>query len=72
MSFKPEVSTDSSGKFYGNALAFATEQEAKDNAHDLFMRWMLCTGHRAVESDEPVSHTYVDGVLSAVVQEVAA
>ena len=70
MSFKPEVTTGSDPTFYGNALAFATEQEAKDNAHDLFMRWMLCTGHRAVESDEPVSHTYVDGVLAAVAQEV--
>ena len=35
MSFKPEVSTDSSGKFYGNALAFATHEEALANAEDL-------------------------------------
>lgn len=69
MSFKPEVTTGSDKTFYGNGLAFATEQEAKDSAHDLFMRWTLCTGHRAVESDEPVSHTYVDGVLGDAVRE---
>jgi len=63
MSFKPFVSTIGDDKFYGNALAFATEAEALDNARDLFQRWMLCTGYRAIESDEPVSHAWVDGQL---------
>lgn len=66
MSFKPQVTTGVDPTFYGNALAFATEAEALANAKDLFERWILCTGHRAIESDEPVSHTYVDGVLAAV------
>lgn len=70
MSFKPQVTTGSDPKFYGNALAFATREEAEANAKDLFARWTLCTGHRAVESDEPVSHTYVDGVLKAAEKEV--
>lgn len=72
MSFKPQVTTGSDPTFYGNALAFATEAEALANAKDLFGRWMLCTGYRATESDEPVSHTYEDGELKAVEQEVAA
>jgi hypothetical protein len=31
MSFKPEVIADSSGKFCGNALRFATREEAEAN-----------------------------------------
>jgi hypothetical protein len=66
MSFKPEVTQGSDPKFYGNALAFATMAEAEASARDLFRRWTLCTGWRGVESDEPVTHTYVDGVLGYV------
>jgi hypothetical protein len=29
MSFKPEVQTDSTGKWYGNALRFGTREEAE-------------------------------------------
>lgn len=71
MSFKPQVTTGSDPTFYGNALAFATREEAEANAKDLFYRWMLCTDSRAIESDEPVTHTYVDGVLGYVAKEVA-
>jgi len=63
MSFKPEVQTVGDDKFYGNALAFATFDEAYHNARDLSHRWMLVTDYRAIESDEPISHTYVGGVL---------
>ena len=66
MSFKPEVSTDSSGKFYGNALAFATYAEALQSASELSRRWMLVRDYRAVESDEPVNYAFVDGVLTDV------
>jgi len=66
MSFKPQVTTGSDPKFYGNALAFATFDEAYQNAKDLSNRWMLVTDFRAIESDEPISHTYVDGVLGNV------
>jgi hypothetical protein len=38
-SFKPEVIADSSGKWSGNALRFATREEAKANVQDLMMRW---------------------------------
>lgn len=63
VSYKPEVSTDSSGIFYSNALAFATHEEALDNARDLAGRWMLVRDYRAVESTEPVNYAYVDGKL---------
>jgi len=69
MSFKPQVTTGSDPKFYGNALAFATREEAEANAKDLFRRWTLCTGYRAAESDEPATHTYVDGVLGYAEKE---
>lgn len=69
MSFKPEVQTMGDDKFYSNALAFATREEAEANAKDLYHRWTLCTAYRAVESDEPVTHTWVDGVLGYVEKE---
>lgn len=69
MSFKPEVTTGSDPKFYDNALAFATREEAENNARDLFGRWTLCTGWRAVESTDPVTHTFIDGVLGDAPKE---
>ena len=66
MSFKPQVRTGTDLKFYGNALSFATEQEALANAKDLYNRWTLCVDYRAVESDEPVNYSYADGVLTPV------
>ena len=66
MSFKPEVSTDSSGKFYDNALRFATYAEALQSASELSRRWLLVRDYRAVESDDPVNYAYVDGELKAV------
>jgi hypothetical protein len=66
MSFKPEVIADGTGKWCGNALRFATRQEAEDNVCDLMMRWFAVRETRVVESDEPVSHTYHDRQLRAV------
>ena len=56
MSFKPEVFVDNG--WYGNALAFATKEEAEMSAKDLYGRWLLCKDWRAVESDEPVNKKY--------------
>jgi hypothetical protein len=39
MSYKPEVIADSSGKWCGNALRFATMREADDYLTDLSFRW---------------------------------
>lgn len=61
MSWKPEVIADSSGNWCGNALRFATEQEALDNVNNLASRWMLVREVRAVECDDPVTYRRVDG-----------
>lgn len=63
MSFKPEVRTGTDPKFYDNNLAFATREEAERSARDLMNRWMLVVECRAVESDQPVTHSYMGGVL---------
>jgi hypothetical protein len=35
MSFKPEVQTDDTGKWYGNALRFGSREEAEAQVQDL-------------------------------------
>ena len=66
MNYKPEVEVD--GKFYPNAVVFATKEEAEASAKDLFNRWLLTTDHRAVESDEPVN--YAIDIKTRVMSEV--
>jgi len=66
MSFKPEVIADSSGQFVGNALRFATREEAEANVRDLAMRWIAVRETRVVECDDPVNYRYVNGNLVAV------
>lgn len=68
-SFKPEVVVDASGKWYGNALRFATREEAEASARDLAYRWLAVREWRAVESDEPVNYRYVDGWLAPLSSE---
>lgn len=63
ISYKPEVQTDNTGKWYGNALRFATREEAESNARDLMCRWFAVRDYRATESDEPVNYAYVDHKL---------
>ncbi len=63
MSWKPEFQTDDTGKWYDNALRFATEEEAWSNAADLFSRWKLVRQFRAIESDDPVNYRWVEGAL---------
>lgn len=65
MPWKPEVFVD--GKWSQNALVFATEKEAHDNAFNLFLRWTQCEGSRAVEvPDAEVNYKYENGKLIAV------
>lgn len=65
MNWKPEVEVE--GGWHRNALVFETEDEAIRSARDLFHRWTLTTGHRAVEVDEPVNYVYTkDGLLVAI------
>ena len=66
MSYKPEVQTDSTGKWYGNALRFATREEAEKNVTELAYRWLAVRETRVVESEDPVNYRWVNGHLSAV------
>lgn len=59
-SYAPEVIADSSGKFLGNGLRFATPEEARKSAKDLESRWLLVTDTRVVESDDPVNYRWDD------------
>jgi len=61
MSFAPEVIADSSGKWCGNALRFATESEAQIYVKDLYARWTAVRETRVVESDDPVTYAIKDG-----------
>jgi len=65
MSWKPEVIADSTGQWVGNALRFATKEEAEANVRNLSMRWMMVRDTRVVESDEPVNYKWTsDGLVA--------
>lgn len=64
MSWKPEVEVN--GQWAGNAVVFATQEEAAASAKDLYNRWALATNHRAVETSDPVNYRLVDGHLVAI------
>ena len=66
MSFKPEVQTDDTGKWYGNALRFATREEAEAQVADLMMRWLAVHDTRVVESGDPINYRYVGGRLVGI------
>jgi hypothetical protein len=72
MSFRPEVQTDATGKWYGNALRFATRAEAEAQVADLMMRWTVVRDTRVVECADPVNYRYVDGRLESLVQAIPA
>lgn len=55
-SFKSEVIADSTGTWAGNALRFATREEAERYVADLSMRWLAVRETRVVESDDPVNY----------------
>jgi hypothetical protein len=63
MSWAPQVIADDSGKWCGNALRFATREEAEANVRDLAARWTLVTDYRVVETGDPVNYRYHDGKL---------
>lgn len=62
MPWKPEVYVER--RWTQNQLVFATEQEAKRYAYDLFQRWTKCEDSRAVEVDDAVVNSaYHDNML---------
>ena len=69
ISYRPEVIADSSGKWVGNGLRFATRKEAEDNVRDLSYRWMAVRETRVVESEDLPNYTYIDGCLQAIKKE---
>jgi hypothetical protein len=71
MSFKPEVIVDASGQWCGNALRFATREEAEANVRDLMMRWFAVRETRIVESDDLVNYRYINGRLESLTTEAA-
>lgn len=72
MSWKPEVIADSSGKWAGNSLRFATKAEAEANVENLMMRWTSVRETRVVECDDPVNYAWRDGRLVNVEERKAA
>jgi hypothetical protein len=60
MSWAPEVIADSSGKWTGNQLRFATEREARMWVDDLSMRWISVQETRVVQSEDPVNYRIVE------------
>jgi hypothetical protein len=64
MSYRPMVYVQ--GEWAGNGLRFATEQEARLSAHDLWCRWTLCTDWRADESEDEVNYAWEDGLKEVV------
>ena len=65
-SYAPQVQADDTGTWAGNALRFATEQEATDNVRELSFNWLSVRKTRVIESYDPVTHKWVDGKLEAV------
>jgi hypothetical protein len=65
-SWKPVVQTDNTGKWYGNALRFATQEEAQASARDLAMRWMLVRAHSAMPDEAPPNYRYTNGQLESL------
>jgi hypothetical protein len=61
MSWAPQVIADASGKFFGNALRFATYDEAYANVLALQDRWFLVREVRVIETNDPVNVRWVDG-----------
>lgn len=62
MAWKPEVMVAGEpGKWHGNALRFATMEEADANAANLMGRWMAVMEYRVVEVDEPINYRWIVG-----------
>jgi hypothetical protein len=60
-SYTPEVLVARESKFAGNALRFATREEAEAYAFELSLRWTAVRETRVVESDDAVNYAIRDG-----------
>lgn len=68
-SFAAEVIADAGGQWAGNALRFASRQEAESWVADLALRWILVRGTRVVESNDPVNYKWDGTNLTEVTPE---
>ena len=66
VSWAPEVIADNTGKWYRNALRFATEAEALASANELASRWYMVRETRAAPAIEPVNYRWDEGLRRAV------
>jgi hypothetical protein len=57
MSWKIQVIADNSGEWHGNALRFATKEEAERSASLLARNWTLVRDKRVVECDDKATDT---------------
>jgi len=71
VSWAPEVIADSSGKWYRNALRFATEAEALASAKELASRWYMVRSTRAAPAIERPNYRFIDGA-NVRIEESAA
>ena len=62
-SWKAQVQTDNSGKWYDNAIRLPTEVQAYEYGRDLLMRWTAVRDMRAVQSKDPINYDWVAGQL---------
>lgn len=63
ISWAPQVIADNSGQWAGNALRFATKEEAEANVKNLEWRWYAVKETRVVPTQDPVTHAWKDGAL---------
>lgn len=66
MSWKTEVKVEGDLNWHGNSLRFTTREEAVLYGHDITNRWRLVVGSRPIESQDPVRHSFVGGVVREV------
>lgn len=67
MSWKPMVQVVNDDKFYGNALRYATAEEALRDAIGLMGRWTAVVNVSVEESDDPVNRRWDDDVGSVII-----
>ena len=65
MGYRPMVEVNGN-EWAGNALVFATEEEAAANARNLMSRWMLVTNWRVDETGDPVNYRWTENGLKHV------
>lgn len=66
-SWQPEFQVyGNDDKWYGNALRFATRDEAEGNARAKFSAWTMARAYRATASDDEPNYRWTDNGLEAI------